>query len=167
VGIHGAGGFSMTFQAGTKLVNTGTKKNPIWVTVSVTALQAINEYLPAGGTADKLTVDLVNPDTSAAGVSGGQVLALKLNIALSDGGATPAGLGDLYYHHAGDSLDGMTARQILAVAEIAIGGGALPAGYSYSTLSALCANLDLSWDTVVGGICQPSAWAVTYLSVLP
>ncbi len=128
---------------------------------------AVQAYLPAGGTADPLNADLTNPTSSSSGVFGGQVLALKLNIALSDAGATPAGLGDLVYNNpndASDSLNGKSVRQILAIAEIALGGGALPLGYDFATLSGLCANLDLSWDKVLDGICQPSAWAILYLS---
>ncbi|HEV8485916.1 MAG TPA: hypothetical protein VGV87_20405 [Blastocatellia bacterium] len=145
VGIPGAGGFSMKF-------------------TSATAVQA---YLPAGGGANKLTADLTNPMTSASGQFGGQVLALKLNIALSDASATSPGLGDLYYCEAGSSLSGMTVRQILAAAETALGGGALPAGYTYATLADLCANLDLSFDgkDATNPTCGvQSAWATSHLS---
>ncbi|MFM8655650.1 MAG: hypothetical protein ACKOD5_00740, partial [Chthoniobacterales bacterium] len=113
VGIPGSAGYSMKFTTAT----------------------AVKDYLPAGGTPNKLTLDLTNPTSSSSGVFGGQVLALKLNIALSDGGATPARLGDLFYINPGDSLSGYKVRQILAAAETALGGGALPAGYTYATLS--------------------------------
>jgi hypothetical protein len=82
---------------------------------------------------------------------------------LSDGGATPAGLGDLVYVNPGDALSGYKVRQILAAAETALGGGPLPAGYTYSSLSTLCDNLNLSWDTVTPDGCMPSAWALLYL----
>lgn len=98
---------------------------------------------------------------------GGQTLALKLNVALSDAGATNAGFGDLYYCNAGDSLSGMTVREILAVAEIALGGGAKPAGYTYSSLAGLCEHLNLSFGgpTTEFPECGAlSAWGMTYLS---
>ena len=149
VGIPGDGGFSMKF----------------------TTAAAVQNYLPAGGSANKLTADLTNPTSTSAGQFGGQVLALKLNIALSDAGATDAGFGDLYYCEPNSSLNGQTVRQILAAAEIAIGGGALPSGYTYSTLAELCANLDLSFD----GKSEPdfphcgvaTAWAFQYLKITP
>jgi hypothetical protein len=133
-GIPGTGGFSMKFQGGTKLVNLGNAAHPNWVTVAFTAAQSVLDYLPSGGGSGELTVDLLNPTSSASGQFGGRVLTLKLNVALSDGLATPSGFGDLIYHNPTDSLDGKSVRQILAAAEIALGGGALPAGYDYPWL---------------------------------
>ena len=144
VGIPG-GGFSMQFSS---------------------AL-AVQDYLPAGGTPGKLTTDLLDPTSSSSGVFGGQVLALKLNIALSDSGATPPALGGLYYRNPGDALHGYTVRQILAAAETALGGGALPTGYTYADLSTLCDNLNLSWHNVTTEGCEPSAWALLYLGDNP
>lgn len=150
VGIPGAGGFSMKF----------------------TTAAAVQAYLPAGGGANKLTVDSVNPVSTSSGQFGGQVLALKLNIALSDASATPTGFGGLYYCPAtADSLAGFTVSQILAAAETALGGGALPSSYSYSTLAGLAADLDLSFDGKLApdfpncGVA--SAWAVANLSETP
>jgi hypothetical protein len=145
LGIPGGGGFSMKFSS---------------------AL-AVQDYLPAGGTPEKLTADLLDPVSSSSGVFGGQVLALKINIALSDGGATPPGLGGLYYRSPGDALHGQTVRQILAAAELALGGGPLPVGYTYADLSTLCDHLNLSWHNVTTEGCEPSAWALLYLSENP
>jgi len=128
---------------------------------------AVQDYLPAGGTPDKLTADLLDPTNSSSGVFGGQVLALKLNIALSDAGATPPGLADLFYRNPGDALHGYTVRQILAAAETALGGGALPTGYNYADLSTLCDNLNLSWHNVTTEGCEPSGWASLYLGKNP
>ena len=55
----------------------------------------------------------------------------------------------------GDALSGYKVRQILAAAETALGGGTLSAGYTYSSLSTLCDNLNLSWDTVTPDGCMP------------
>jgi len=155
--------FAALFPGG---VEVGIPGNP-GLTMRFTSALAVQDYLPAGGTPGRLTVDLVDPSSSSAGVFGGQVLALKLNIALSDGGATPPGLGDLYYINPGDTLHGLTVRQILAAAETALGGGPRPAGYSYAMLSTLCDNLNLSWDTVTEDGCIPSGWAMIYLSKTP
>ena len=140
VGIPGAGGFSMKF----------------------TSAVAVQAYLPAGGTSGNLTADLINPTGSSSGVFGGQVLALKLNIALSDAAATSIGFGDLYYCEAAASLHGQTVRQILAVAETALGGGALPSGYTYASLQDLCEKLVVSFD---GGVA--TAWAKPHLRETP
>jgi hypothetical protein len=146
VGIPGVGGSSMQFTSALK----------------------VQDYLPAGGGANKLTVDLVNQTSSSSGQFGGQALALKLNIALSDKGVTNSGFGDLYYCDATSSLNGKTVRQILAVKETALGGGALPSGYtSYATIAELAANLDLSFDgkNAANPTCGVlSAWAANHLS---
>lgn len=148
VGIPGTGGFSMKF----------------------TSASAIQTYLPAGGGSNKLTADLLNPTSSVAGNFGGQVLALKLNMALSDAGVTTAGFDDLYYCNPGSSLHGQTVGQILAAAETAIGGGALPAGYTYTTLAGLCADLNLSFDGKSAEFPNcglMSDWAAAHLSKVP
>lgn len=123
VGIPGTGGFSLKF----------------------TSAAAVQNYLPANKTPDKLTADLTNPTSTSAGVFGGQVLTLKINVALSAAGATSNTLGNfgnLYYCNPGDSLHGMTVSQILAAMETALGGGALPAGHTYASLSDLADSLN-------------------------
>jgi hypothetical protein len=131
VGIPGAGGYSMKFTSAT----------------------AVAAYLPAGGTAGALDGDLVNPLTSSSGVFGGQVLTLKISVALSDAHLTSAGFGDLYYcNGSGDSLSGLQIRQILAAAETAVGGGPLPSGYTISQLNDLLNNLNAnSFDNCTVG----------------
>jgi hypothetical protein len=58
-------------------------------------------------------------------------------------------------------------RQILAAAEAALGGGALPPGYTYASLSTLCDHLNLSWHVETSEGCGPSAWALLYLGKTP
>jgi len=67
----------------------------------------------------------------------------------------------------GDTLHGLTVRQIPAAAESAIGGAALPAGHTYSSLSTLCDHLNLSWHGMTNEGCAPSAWTLIYLSKAP
>jgi hypothetical protein len=64
-------------------------------------------------------------------------------------------------------LSGYTVRQILAAAETALGGGALPVGYTYASLSTLCDNLNLSWHEMTDDGCIASGWAMIYLSKTP
>lgn len=135
VGIAGAAGYSMKFNSAT----------------------AVGAYLPAGGTAKALTADLINPTTSSSGVFGGQVLALKLNVGFSAANVTASGYGNLKVVGTGTALDGMTVAQILAQAEIAIGGGT--AVVSISTLNEIATALNEAVDngTVV------TLWAQTHL----
>ena len=67
----------------------------------------------------------------------------------------------------GDTLHGLTVRQILAAAESALGGAALPAGHTYSSLSTLCDHLNLSWHEMTSEGCAPYAWTLIYLSKAP
>jgi hypothetical protein len=137
VGVSGSGGYSMKF----------------------TSAAAIGAYLPAGKTPGVLTADLTNPTSTSAGVFGGQVLALQLNVDFSDAGVTAGGFGDLVYSDSASSLDGKTVSEILAAANMALGGGGLPSGYTFSSLNALATNLNESFDNGV-----PTSWAETHLS---
>lgn len=165
--VVGTGAYSMTFQPGSVVIHhaakgTFGKQNYVAAydeTVTITAVQAIQNYLPAGGPSSALNTSLVNPTSSSSGNFGGQVLTLKLNVTL--GGL--AGIGGLIYNNptdASDSLNGKTVAQILALAETALGGGALPAGYSYASLDQICEALNVSFDECA----DPTAWAVTHLS---
>lgn len=122
--------------------------------VTKTALEAITAFLPAGETPGALTADLENPTSTSAGTFAGQVLALKFNVDFSAAGVTPAGLGSLTLCNTGTSLDGQTISQILAAANTALGGGALPAGYSIQNLSDLVTSLNEAFDN-----CTPTDWA--------
>lgn len=128
-----------------------------------TSAAAVTAFLPQGGTPAALTSDIVNPTSSSAGVFGGQVLALRLNVGFSAAGVTQGlggALGSLKLTGTGTSLDGQTVDQILAAAETALGGGALPAGYTIANLNALVTDLNEAFDngTVV------TLWASTHLT---
>ncbi|MBI3875313.1 MAG: hypothetical protein HY300_05025 [Verrucomicrobia bacterium] len=140
VGIPGAAGFSMKF----------------------TSAGAITAYLPAGGPPAVLTADLMNPTSTSAGVFGGQVLALRLNVDFSTAGITqgPGGaVGSLTLVNTGTSLDGLTVAQVLAVAQSVLGGGALPAGLTVSGLNDIVTNLNQAFDNFV-----PTSWAQAHLA---
>lgn len=110
-----------------------------------TSAAAITAFLPQGGTPAALTADLINPTSSSAGVFGGQVLALRLNVGFSAAGVTqgPGGpLGSLKLTGTGTSLDGLTVEQILAICETALGGGALPTDYTLAGLNSVASNLN-------------------------
>jgi len=121
--------------------------------LTFTSSNAVKDFLPQGGTPDVLTTSATDPTTSDAGVFAGQVLALQLSVDFSDAGKTDAGLGDLVYVNPGDSLDGKTVREILAIANDVLGGGTLPAGYTVPILNDLIDHLNKAFDdgdTVTG-----------------
>ena len=92
--------------------------------LTFTSADAIRSFLPQGGPPARLTSNATNPTTSAAGVFAGQVLALKLNVAMSNIGALPAGLGNFVL--TSGPAAGKTVNQVLADANAALGCGTLP-----------------------------------------
>ena len=89
-----------------------------------------------------------------------QTAALALNVAFNDAGVivgatlTPL-FGDLVLTNTSTSLDGVTVRNILGAANIALGGGGLPAGYTFNGLNTLIDNLNKAFDNcLVSGFPQ-------------
>ncbi len=139
VGISGAAGYSMLFKSAS----------------------AVENYLPAGQTAGRLTADLVNPTSSSAGVFGGQVLALQINVDFSARGAvggTDVPVGDLILKDVDPALDGRSIAEVLSLAKTVLGGGSLPDGTSYSSLNDAVTKLNEAFDN-----CSPSGWAPLHL----
>jgi hypothetical protein len=123
----------------------------------------VEAYLPAGGTSGALTANVTNPTSTSAGVFGGQVTALRLNVDFNDAGIIDGFLGSisgLFLQGTGGSLDGQTVAAILAAAELALGGGALPTGYDLSSLNNLVDELNNAFDN-----CDPSDWAQIHLTL--
>lgn len=120
-------------------------------TLTFNSAVSIQNFLPQGGTPGKLTDSASNPLSTSAGVFAGQVLALKLNV-------TFYSVGSLVLTGTGTSMDGKTVNQILAAANIALGGGALPAGFTYSTLNDLVDKINNGFDN-----CSRNSWATAHL----
>jgi hypothetical protein len=97
-----------------------------------TSASAIEDFLPNGSTAGKLTKSATNPTTSEAGILAGQLLTATLNVNFSDKGVLPAGLGDLIV--VSGPMAGKTVDQVLAIANTVLGGGAVPSGFSLSSI---------------------------------
>jgi hypothetical protein len=112
-----------------------------------------------------LSGDAINPSTTL-GADGLATWAatLQLNTGFNAAGVTGSALNDfgslVYYNYPGvpDSLNGLTVSQILAVANDALAGLGLPAGYTYGSLANLLENLGLSFAN-----CQESFWASKFL----
>src|SRR6185369_1669515 len=90
---------------------------------------------------------------NATSIGGGNfvknVAALVLNVTLA-GITNP--IGGLYYNSPGDTLHGKTVSQILAAANQAVAGGALPSGYTFNSFSALINQINQGWNK-----CKPNA----------
>jgi hypothetical protein len=109
VGIAGVAGFSMRF---------------------FNAL-AVLDYLPASSLPGPLTADLIDPTSSSSGQFGGNVVALELDVDMSDagvlGGTSGLRFGDLLLcEFTTPALNGITVRQFLAIANTLLGGGSGP-----------------------------------------
>jgi hypothetical protein len=130
-------------------VSIGDNGGPF--TLHFTSAAAIQAFLPQGGTPGALDASAVDPTSSSAGVFAGQVLALQLNVNVE-------GMGSLVLTGTGTSLDGKTLTQVVAAANTALGGGPLPAGFSFSSLNDLVDNLNNAFDG-----CVADSFAQTHL----
>jgi hypothetical protein len=139
---------------------------PTGFSVQFTDSNDLQTYLPASGAPGTLDSDLANPMTTSAGVFGGEVAALKLNVDFSDAGVLTGNaglrLGDLSVCNVVPTgLSGLTVRQVLDAANTALGAGSTL--YAISDLDALVDSLNLSFesgsvevfaqDHLVNGVC--------------
>lgn len=114
-------------------------------TAKFTDEEAVKEYLPAGGTSNKFTINYTDPENTSAGVLGGQVLALLLNVKYDEAGylsSNPLKLKDLVI--TSGTFGGMTVNDFLAIANTAIGGGTT--GYTYSQINAAATAINENFD---------------------
>lgn len=125
-----------------------------------TSSLAVQNFLPAGGTPDRLTANLIDPTTTSAGVFAGQVLALQLNVDFSAAGLlSMAGFGNLFFQGLTGSLsvfNGQTVSQALATMNDVLGGGQTPLGVSVSDLNSLATSLNESFDNGQKGALAPN-----------
>jgi PEP-CTERM motif-containing protein len=131
-------------------------------TMSFGSANAILAYLPQSGSIGPLDASLSDPTTSASGIFGGDVTALKLNIDFSNAGLTlgssgiPFGNLILTNLSTCSQLNGLTVSQFLAIDNIALGGGSTAC--SIAELDPITADLNFAF---VGG--TPSTFAQTNL----
>ena len=127
-------------------------------TMAFDSAGAIETYLPAAGEDGPLDSNLFNPPTSSAGVFGGDVLALQLNVDFSGAGITlgssgvPFGNLLIENYAVFPAFDGMTVRQILADANTDLAGR--DSGFSIGELVDIVPTLNIAFD---GG--TPSVFA--------
>jgi hypothetical protein len=131
---------------------------------------ALQDYLPAFfGTPAALTSDLVNGTTSPAGVFGGDLAALTLNVDFSDTslllGSSGVPFGDLTMCGLAtpSGLNGQMVRDFLGIANTAIAGGTT--AFTFAELDQLTRDLNQSFslgyvstfadEHLVNGPCPP------------
>jgi hypothetical protein len=144
--------------------NGDAAPNGLYWQPNATGLAALQvAFSVGGGSSTEITHDAINPtDTYGANGLGRQTLALICNIAFNTAGLTsgsPNDFGSLIYAEPGDSLSGKTVSQILEIANRALAGLGLPAGYDFSSLAALVNDLNLSFHD-----CTVTSFATSYLS---
>lgn len=136
--VIGTGGFSLSFGDATHLL----------------------AFLPQAGTPGPLTESQTNPGSSEAGLFGGDVAALKLDVDFSDAGllANTVGVsfGDLHLCSLVDTpdLNGSTVRQLLDIANGWLGGNTGPD--TLAAVDTLVENVNIAFD---GGTVTPFAQA--------
>ena len=128
-----------------------------------TSASAVYDYLPQTTAPAALDFDMINPTSSASGALGADVLALELNVHLSDANllasATP--FGDLHVCNFNPLVNGQTVRSLLASANTVLGGGSV-SGWSPSIADTLAVLLN---NAFLGG--SPSSFGQTSLVAGP
>lgn len=114
--------------------------------LTLSSSQAVEDFLPQGGTAAAFTQNYSNVTSTSAGVLGGQLVALKCNVAYSAAGylgSNSTKLGDLKI--ASGPFSGKTVSQFLAMLETAIGGGSL-GGFTFSQYNDAATAINENFD---------------------
>jgi uncharacterized repeat protein (TIGR01451 family) len=160
LGLNGPTVYSYLWELTGNCVNVG---NPINLCIDEGIL-ALQDAIGGGGVSGWFDKDAVNAgDMGKGGGLASQTAALTLNVVLSgttcSGYPYPAGLGNLTYCNPGDSLNGKTIAEILAIANVALGSGVLPSGYTFSSLNDLITNFNEAFDDCG----PPTSWAEQHI----
>jgi hypothetical protein len=147
-----------TLPGGTETIGTFPTFHSKWDSSA-----AVEAYLPAGGTNGALTANLTDPpkNTTPPGHLGGDILALALNVDLGASNLSTCSLGhfgDLHICGTGTAFDGMTVADFLSAANTAVGGGALPSGFTFNGLSDFATHLNVSFQQ-----CHETGFAKNHL----
>ena len=129
---------------------------------------ALLAYLPANGLPGTFDTILVDPTSTASGVFGGEVAALKLNIDFSDAGLLPGTaklrFGDLTLCNftTFPTMNGLTVRQFSAQLNTLLGGG--PGAFNITDIDPVAVTLNAAFldgavlpfaqQHLVNGACQ-------------
>lgn len=110
-----------------------------------TTAAAIRNYLPAGGTAGTISGTFTDPASLSAGVLGGQLVAMTLNVYFDSAGVigpNPNKLGNLVF--VSGTFAGKSIYQFLAIANAAVAG--VSTGYSLSDINAAATMVNENFD---------------------
>jgi hypothetical protein len=124
---------------------------------------AILAYLPAIGPIGVLTANVVDPTVTSAGLFGGDVLALQLNVDFNNAGFLVGNLdipfGDLVLQNFSTlpALNGLLVSQFLADANRCVGGGSCI--YDANTMDTVTGEINGAFD-----LGTPSSFAQTNLA---
>lgn len=106
----------------------------------LTNSKTVESFLPHGSTPGVFEEDAIDPSSSPAGVLAGQLTAATLNLGFNDAGVLGAETGTygalIYVANVPDALFGLTVREVIALANLAISGNpaGLPESLSLSDL---------------------------------
>ncbi|MDP4116531.1 MAG: choice-of-anchor A family protein, partial [Bacteroidota bacterium] len=106
---------------------------------------SIKNFLPQGGTASAFTTNYVNPTSTSAGVFGGQVAALAMNVYYDNAGKlgnNPLKLKDLKV--VSGTFQGKTVAEILDLCNKALGGETT--GFTFSQLNDAATSINENFD---------------------
>jgi hypothetical protein len=153
-----------TVYAGTGGVIVGSANE---FTMVFTDANSVRTYMPSIGAFAPLNGSVVNPQTTASGAFGGEVLALEFNVDFSDAGFLPASsglrFGDLVLENFTTgpvvdqgSFNGLTVRQFLGDANILLSGGSTI--FSVADLGTAMGDLNTAFSNGM-----PTAFAQTHL----
>ena len=173
-GNWGAGGgatslvaadYNKVYAATNGILIVGVENVTAEFSMTFTSAGAVQSYLPATGIAGQLTASLVNPALTPAGIFGGDVVALTLNVDFNQAGylqgTSTLPFGDLVLTNLpafDGALNGLTVDQFLAVANICLGDGSCPDGLS--NIAGIADDLN---DSFPGG--TPTEFADTNLAL--
>lgn len=114
-------------------------------TASYSSATAVKNFLPQGGPSAAFNANYTNPTSTSAGVLGGQVMALLLNVKYDEAGylgTNPLKLKDLVI--TSGAFSGKTVSELLYWANIVIGGGTSP--YSYTDINSAATAVNENFD---------------------
>lgn len=122
--------FAAVFPAGLVIGDQDGPDGDGFHALLLTTSQAVEDFLPAGGTSGVLDRDETDVTSTSAGVFAGQLVAATLSVAFDDAGVfdfmkdqTATKLGDLYFISGVHSkLIGLTVDELLGFANGAISG---------------------------------------------
>ena len=115
-------------------------------TITLTSAEAVNKFLPAGGTSGALTQNYTNPTkTQLKNILAGQAVALTLNVKYDEAGkigTNPVDIGDLVIN--AGPFTGTTVYDFLVIVNKALGGE--NTGYSFSDINDAATEINENFD---------------------